>query len=672
MVGRRKTVAENDMLGDESVELSDKVSVKRMQVPCNSTQDALSRKHLRENFPGDLPYALTDVSSKIEHAFVEVEATLMSIVTLVLTTPALHENVVWFWDPVTKEHKVKHFELSTFFDGFPLHGGKAAATALSLRILNLPGLGHRPEFLFTLFLAMCKEGSAFALRLLAQCSQKLMAILKTGKPIKFNGYSETLMIPHTNIPLNGDHIVTFGGKNLFAGDAKAVFAAQGCDSSNQRFLPFFQVPTECLCNPDIPLTRNNFVPLLMRQQQFSAVHEFRNLQREIFIKEARELKANTKEGQDCSKAINSLWTKLMKKEVLDEAFRLETGCVNRLPLDIAEVPVTCGLHMDCNEFLRFSEHIIRKSAQLTMELFPASVFRHSSGTSQRAQRNVCLLPDITVLPSHAPLVKTIKVLQDNDLEKVSAFFKKRFTPPPEQSSNIEQFLDEENEELFDLLDEMFEVSSSNASSTSTEERKSSRIRLIGKHVLQLSPIFAKLTSTLKLEEESQQQLSSRIVCCTYAHLMRCLSSLYAEWVLCIGVDDVEAYFLGELFVRLVHRFALHKSANTCLLAQVSPFVIDMLQDTYRLCDNFMLGLGILGRNEGGELTNQKYKQQERKWTPGRPGWAKLVVDQRVEVFMGGLHLLPQYILPRESQSFQWLSQWALLEAAFWTSETWVL
>ena len=111
----------------------------------------------------------------------------------------------------------------------------------------------------------------------------------------------------------------------------------------------------------------------------------------------------------------------MKKEVLDEAFRLETGCVNRLPLDIAEVPVTCGLHMDCNEFLRFLEHIIRKSAQLTIELFPASVF-----------------------------------------------------------------------------------------------------------------------------------------------------------------------------VRLVHRFALHKSANTCLLAKVSPFVIDMLQDTYRLCESFMLGLGILG------------------------------------------------------------------------------
>ena len=64
-----------------------------------------------------------------------------------------------------------------------------------------------------------------------------------------------------------------------------------------------------------------------------------------------------------------------------------------------------------------------------------------------------------------------KVLQDNDLEKVSAFFKKRFIPPPEQSSNIEQFLDEENEELFDLLNELLKVSSSNAPSTSTEERK---------------------------------------------------------------------------------------------------------------------------------------------------------------------------------------------------------
>jgi hypothetical protein len=51
-----------------------------------------------------------------------------------------------------------------------------------------------------------------------------------------------------------------------------------------------------------------------------------------------------------------------------------------------------------------------------------------------------------------------------------------------------------------------------------------------------------------------------------------------SWVMEVHLDEVGAYFLGNLFVRLVHRFALHKSANTLFLAQMSPYVMDMCKD----------------------------------------------------------------------------------------------
>ena len=44
----------------------------------------------------------------------------------------------------------------------------------------------------------------------------------------------------------------------------------------------------------------------------------------------------------------------MKRDVSDFAAQIQTGCVNNIPLDLGDMAVTCGLHMDTNEFLKFA------------------------------------------------------------------------------------------------------------------------------------------------------------------------------------------------------------------------------------------------------------------------------------------------------------------------------
>jgi len=215
---------------------------------------------LRDKFAGDVPYAVSDITLFIEHGFVDMEAMPKAIVTLIYTTPELHKNFMWFWDPVKKVHKENHFEWSTFYDGFPLFGGKSQATAFSLRALNLPGLIHRPDFQYILFIAECKENDPQVLKLLQHFSKTVTPKLTKGFTVEFRGYPEHYTVPKSNISLNGTHKITFGKRLLYGADAKAAFASQGCDSANQRYLPFFDIPTEAACNSDIPFTLKNYVP----------------------------------------------------------------------------------------------------------------------------------------------------------------------------------------------------------------------------------------------------------------------------------------------------------------------------------------------------------------------------------------------------------------------------
>ena len=297
----------------------------------------------------------------------------------------------------------------------------------------------------------------------------------------------------------------------------------------------------------------------------------------------------------------------MKKDVCDRAAEIETGCVNQSPLDVAEICVTCGLHMDCNEFLRALEHIIKQCALLSLHLYPDKTFVLQSGNSSSARggRNNVVVSDISILPEASPLIQATRVLEDGRLPKLAAFFRKRFTPAPDESSRVEQYLDLDGcgEDLFDLLEDLFDLQCGQSATPANDKAsRNSRIRLIGEHVRKLAPIFSSLCRSLKFPagiEETPRFLCARIVCCTYVHLLKCMSSLYAEWILRVNFDDKGSFLLGDVFVRLVHRFALHRSANTSLLAQISPLLISFFKETYMVNSTYMLGLGVLGRNEGG-------------------------------------------------------------------------
>ena len=344
-------------------------------MPFNSMQfkagsKIYARKHLRDNFPDQLPVALQDPTLKVEHAFLEVEMVIKSFITLIYTTKELHVNFLWFWDAKEGKPRINHFQLATFFDGFPLYGGKSNSTVLCLKTLNLAGLIHRPDFISVLFIIERKEHSPKVIKLVRYCSSKLIHLLRSGIEIEFQGYPPEATIPHHTTALNGIHKITFGEKNLFTADHKATLACNGSNSANQRYEPFFNLHMEQNVHPDFPVSTKNFVPFTARQHLFLQIEAFRETQRQAFIKGARELKKlRTKSNQaDIDKKVSSLFQKLMKKDVLDFAARLKTGCIQMSPIPIAEVPITCGLHMDCNEYLRILEHIIKQCAELTLEL----------------------------------------------------------------------------------------------------------------------------------------------------------------------------------------------------------------------------------------------------------------------------------------------------------------
>lgn len=203
------------------------------------------------------------------------------------------------------------------------------------------------------------------------------------------------------------------------------------------------------------------------------------------------------------------------------------------------------------------------------------------------------------------------------------------------------------------LDAIFSAELQGEKQSTVEEKRAARIRLVGQNVNVLAIIFPEIVDCLRPycegpsnayiwpdgSPESSEELGARVTCWAYVHFLRSLSALNAAWVMRVGLDEHGAYFLGELFVRLVHRsavhkkfmntslfahlgpffmgiqicvlavfrFALHKSLNTFLFAQVGPFLMDTLKDVYRLSNSKALSLGSYCRNEGGELTNQSSK-----------------------------------------------------------------
>jgi hypothetical protein len=618
-----------------------KVEVPQVEYSEHSDNDKKAFEYMRSCFPGTLPEAKKIDSISFDHAFVDAEEMLRAAIVFIFTTESLHESFHWFWDNANNKPKMNHFEVSTFFDGFPIFGGSNNCTQFTFRLLNLASYAQQPMLSFPLFIAKCKETNAGCIKLLRKCGDDLAAVLNKseGIEISFTGFDDSKTLPKSTIPLNGVHRVTFG-KNIFGGDAKAVLFSQGCKSASQSFLPFFTLRNEDLVHPDFPIQTKNVLPLKTRIQKFLAVQKFREAQKEVFLTEVGQLKKTKLTQKEIAKKTCNAWERLLVTAVSQEAARLETGCVHFKPFEIAEECTVCSLHIDTNEYLRVLRKIVTVCASVTVEQKLAPTWEKIIGSS--CSSNACI-PNILCAHSESPLKRAMEVLQKAGLARIVEYFISYYSPPVQTLQSSGEELNSESD-VFELLD----IDEDSEMSSAALQKRTCRIRLLGIQVKQASPFLAELVDCLHPansvwpdgNQETVEQKRTRIVCWTYVHLLLCLSGIFNTSLQRVNVDNVGAMFIGELFVRLVHRFALHKSCNTFLFAQAAPYLMNTFQTKLQLTPNLALGMGISSRSEGGELGNKMCKQQINTWISRRQNCFLQLMHQRISIFVGGLHLFP--------------------------------
>jgi hypothetical protein len=252
-------------------------------------------------------------------------------------------------------------------------------------------------------------------------------------------------------------------------------------------------------------------------------------------------------------------------------------------------------------------------------------------------------------------MQVLDMLKSIGLPKARAYFQRTYTPaipsahilqPDSQQENCN--LDEDDFEE----NQFFPGEESELSAAATPDGRT-RLRLIGESVKKLSPYMAALVACLKPtggkwpdnKSESSLEFRDRVICHTYVHLLRCHSSLLSTWIITPFCDEHGAQFTGDLFVWLVHNFSLHKSYNSFLFAQLSPFKIKQYLFRYRISPTKSLNIGIYGRNEGGENAQKQVKEHYFKWTDRKPGCFRSLVNQHIEVYIGGNSLFPDLCPP---------------------------
>ena len=95
----------------------------------------------------------------------------------------------------------------------------------------------------------------------------------------------------------------------------------------------------------------------------------------------------------------------------------------------------------------------------------------------------------------------------------------------------------------------------------------------------------------------------------------------------------------------MHHFSHHKSYNTFLFAQVSPFKVKRNMFHFQISKTKTLNIGLYGKNQGGEHLQKKVKERRMKWTNKKPNWMVSLVNQTVEVYLGGLYMFPDLVPP---------------------------
>ena len=99
--------------------MTSKISAQNVSTPCNSKTGAKARSQLRRMFPIPLPSAVADVTIKVEHALVDL-CIIKCGLTAFMTVEELDCNWMWFYSLKTQSYKLRHLEVSTFYDSTPI------------------------------------------------------------------------------------------------------------------------------------------------------------------------------------------------------------------------------------------------------------------------------------------------------------------------------------------------------------------------------------------------------------------------------------------------------------------------------------------------------------------------------------------------------------------------
>jgi hypothetical protein len=472
----------------------------------------------------------------------------------------------------------------------------------------------------------------------------VVKLLEKGLQITLDGFADEATLPKSLVPLNGTHHITFG-KNLFAADGKAQLWAGGCKGANSSYTPEWTHNQAEMVHPDFPLSLSTFLSLSDRQSLYDKIHTFKETQKKIYSQAAATIRADKQTSlEEKRKLQQKEFDRLLVRGVRAEAAKIQTGCIHHKPFEIAEYTCPCPLHLDTNEYLRVLEHIVQVSSRMTLAHWDSEEHPISFNRASGKKGQTTSLPNIYLCPPDSPLVQVIAILKSAKLSKLAAYFERNHTPPVSQSSIAlgMDHVDGEDNELSDELNDFF-FDESLSANAGTERR----FRLIGESVRKLSPYMSELVKCLKVNKpdvdssiESSKNFKNRLICHVYVHLLRCLSAMLSVWIIKPSYDEHGIQMLGDLFVALVHNYSLHKSYNTFCFAQVSPFKIKQYLARFQIFPDGCLNIGVYGKNEGGEHRQKLVKEHVYKWTDKQAGCFVSLLDQSMEVYIGGMFLFP--------------------------------
>lgn len=185
----------------ESLEMSEVLELSPLKKKLSSWDDAKAHNFFKKNVPNmpavrvnptktATPQSKNDKDDAIvnptvemgpdgidvEHASTNPMKLFGGILTMALAEQKLHPNFIWFWDPLHKCPRILHTEWGLCLDGFPIHGFSDGAAMQSVQLYNLPGLVHKPQFVFPQAVYIDQESSRTAwtfLRELDECAAQL-------------------------------------------------------------------------------------------------------------------------------------------------------------------------------------------------------------------------------------------------------------------------------------------------------------------------------------------------------------------------------------------------------------------------------------------------------------------------------------------------------------------